>query len=152
MMNTHARYAAALTLLVALTATLPAAPLAAQDAEHTPTFLAIPQTFPDVEARAVLMLEPGRDIVLLHEDDAEPETLQIALDVLARMRRDHPRPAERGQLVPITGFVYRSPLAAERRAALQSTLDELQRRPLANVGNLGLGRWMPYRERSAGRP
>lgn len=149
-MNAHARRIG-LGLLVGLTVI--AAPLgtAAQDVDHQPTFIAIPQTFPDIDARAVLMLEPGRDVVILHADDAEPETLQIALEVLERMRRDHPRPQDQGQLVPITGFVYRTPLADARRAELQVVLDELRARPLANVGNLGLGRWMPYVPGDAGR-
>jgi hypothetical protein len=105
----------------------------------------MPEDFPDLDARAVLMLEPGRDIVILDASDAGPETLDVALGVLERMQRDHPRPADRGQLVPITGFVYRGTLDADERAALEEALAELKERPLVNVGNLGPGRWMRFR-------
>lgn len=130
----------ALLLLLAL----PSARPAAAQFEHPPIFLAIPQAFPDLEARAVIMREPGRDIVLLRDTDASPETAQVALDVLARMRREHPRPEGQGQLIPITGFVYRGEMDVSMRAHLESSLAELRRRPLAEIGNLGSGRWMPY--------
>ena len=61
-------------------------PLAAQRVAPTPVFLAIPETFPEVEARAVLMREPDRDIVILPRDGVDPETLHVALSVLERMR------------------------------------------------------------------
>lgn len=144
-MHAYIRKAVALVSLVALGPLSPA-PISAQDGEQTPVFIAIPQTFPDVDARVVLMREPGRDVVVLDAEDATPESLHIALQILERMKRDHPRPADRGQLVPITGFVYQSPLDPERRSALESVLADLRGRPLANIGNLGLGRWMPYRE------
>ena len=119
----------------------------AQGQESNPIFLALPESFPEIDARAVLMLEPGRDIVVLSHADADPETLATALGVLRRMRRDHPRAPDRGQLVPITGFVVREPVGAEVRATLQQALDELRERPVANVGNLGPGRWMQFSER-----
>jgi len=141
-MKTH-RLILALAVIVPTLGMPPAA--AGQSPDDAPVFLALPEAFPDVDARAVLMLEPGRDIVILDRDDAGPEALAAALGVLERMHRDHPRPADRGQLVPITGFVSTGPIGPARREELQAVLAELAERPLVNVGNLGRGRWMRYR-------
>ncbi|MDH3421979.1 MAG: hypothetical protein OEN00_03245, partial [Gemmatimonadota bacterium] len=121
--------------------------LAAQEPGSRPIFLAMPESFPDLDARVVLMREQGRDIIVLRATDAEPEALSVALLVLARVSRERPVPADRGQMIPITGFVPTGELTAEKRAHLETTLADLRRRPMANVGNLGLGRWMRYRER-----
>lgn len=125
-----------------------AVPLSAsgQTPEDKPLFLALPESFPALDARVVIVREPGQDVVLLRAEGADPETLDIALRVLRRVERDEPLPADRGQLIPITGFVHRTSLDAQRREALQSALDELAARPLSNVGNVGSGRWMAYRE------
>lgn len=115
-----------------------------QTSPERPVFLALPQQFPDLDARAVIMREPGRDIVILDEADAGPETLRVALLVLRRFSREGAPAADRGQLVPITGFAGGRELDQDVRRELESTLAELRERPLANVGNLGLGRWMQY--------
>lgn len=143
-MNTHARIP--LLLLVLLTLIAAGDPTRAAGQEHAtrPLFLALPQSFPDVDARVVIVREPGRDLVILKEGDAEPEALHTALRVLERMEREHPLPADRGQLVPITGFVYPNGLASRRRTELGAVLDELRERPLANVGDLGPGHWIRY--------
>jgi hypothetical protein len=146
-MNAYTRGPAAFLGLIVLLGVCAPAPLEGQDSATTPIFLALPETFPDVEARVVLIREPGRDIVVLKSDDAEPETLQVALLLLRRMTREHPVSPDRGQLIPITGFVPRSELDPEERSRLEEALSDLGSRPLADVGNLGLGRWMPYRER-----
>lgn len=146
-MNAYARPSAVLLALLVATSGSPSEHVAAQEVVGTPTFLAIPQSFPDIEARAVLLREPGRDIVILDRDDAEPETLHVALSVLDRMRREHPLPADRGQVVPITGFAFLRQLDSQERLALQAVLTELRERPLASVGNLGTGRWMQYGSR-----
>ena len=132
-------------LLLALVTVAAPRTASGQGAARSPVFIALPETFPDLDARAVLMLEPGRDIVILDREDAGPETLAAALGVLERMHRDHPRAQDRGQLVPITGFVSRRALDPERREELEAALAALAERPLANVGNLGLGRWMRFR-------
>lgn len=119
-------------------------PVSAQGPTDKPIFVALPEEFPDLDARAVVVREPGRDIIVLDETDAEPETLQVALAVLARMSREHPVPEDRGQLIPITGFVYRDAMGPDRRSSLEAVLAELRQRPTASVGNLGPGRWLRY--------
>jgi hypothetical protein len=149
-MNTHTRVLRGLPVLLGLLLcafVAPASPVAAQASDAPPVFLALPQSFPDIDARAVVLRETGRDIVLLREEDASAETLEVALRILERMRRDHPRPEGRGQMIPITGFVYRAPLEPDLRQAREEAIAELRERPLANVGNLGRGRWMAYRAR-----
>lgn len=118
--------------------------LAAQGVDSRPVFLALPQHFPDFEARAVLLREPGRDIVILSESDASVETLRAALLVLRRLTRDQPPAVDRGQLVPITGYAGRAVIDEETRNRLEAVLADLRARPLADVGNLGLGRWLRY--------
>jgi len=135
---------AAVALFSIASGTVPAR-LVAQGVDSTrPVFLALPQHFPDVDARAVLQREPGRDIVILDEADASAETLRVALLVLRRLTREQPPLADRGQLIPITGYAGRAPIDAEYRAELEAALVELRARPLVAVGNLGLGRWMRY--------
>jgi hypothetical protein len=146
-MKAYTRVPCVLLGLGALCAVLPAPHVAAQDAGARPIFLTLPQAFPDIDARVVLMREPGRDIVVLDVADAEPETLHVALLLLRRVGRERPAPTERGQMIPITGFAPRAELAPALRERLSATLAELRERPLANVGNLGLGRWIRYRER-----
>lgn len=119
--------------------------LVGQEQRQSPVFLAIPETFPEIDARALVMREPGRDVVILDEEDADPaESLRVALMVLRRMRRDHPIDG-RGQLIPITGYAVRRAMEPARRSRLEEALSELRRRPLANVGNLGPGRWIRLR-------
>ncbi len=105
--------------------------------------MAIPQIFPEIDARLILVREPGRDIVVLDPSDASAEALSAGLDLLSRLDRPRPRPG-RGQMIPVTGFVRESELPAERRAALDQTLRHLRSTPIAQLGNLGQGRWMPY--------
>lgn len=134
----------ALALILLSTASTPSW-ASAQTLENRPLFIALPESFPELDARVLIVREPGRDIVLLQQEGADPETLDIALRVLRRVQRDDPLPADRGQLIPITGFVHRTALDAARRDALQAAIDALSERPVSNVGNLGPGRWMPYR-------
>lgn len=108
-------------------------------------FVAIPEVFPDVDARAVIIRERGMDVVLLREEEATPEALAMSLVVLRRVREQHPRP-ENGQMIPIQGFVFTSPLSVQYRARLAATLARLKRRPTSSVGNLGRGRWVRYRD------
>jgi hypothetical protein len=144
--NMSARIRIPVVLAGLLTMALGAGPMSvsAQTRPERPVFLALPRDFPDLNARVVLLREPGRDIVILDEDDSGPETLRVALLVLRRLSREGPPQADRGQLVPITGFAGGAAIAEDERRALESTLAELRERPLANVGNLGPGRWMQY--------
>jgi hypothetical protein len=145
-MNGYTRTSILLAGLVALSGVRAPAPLAGQDRDSVPIFLALPETFPDLDARAVLMREPGRDVVILDPEGADPETLSVALGLLRRLRREG-AVADRAQLVPITGFAARGEFSPERSRRLERALSELRARPLANVGNLGPGRWMRLRDR-----
>lgn len=131
-----------LTVLTVLT-TL-ATPAGAAGQGTVPLFLAIPETFPDVDGRVVLLRESGRDLVLLRRDDATPETLSVALGLLDRLDVRTPRRQGQGQMVPITGYKLSTPIDPERIAELTVVLTELEDRPVARLGNLGLGRSMRF--------
>jgi len=147
-MNMSSHFAGvALAGLVTFVGVTSPAPLAGQDTRPTPIFLALPESFPPVDARVVLLREPGRDIVVLKTAEANPETLAIALRLLRRLRRETPTPT-RGQMVPVTGFAFTSEISVAEHEWLESTLSRLRERPLSNVGNLGPGRWTRYRARS----
>lgn len=120
--------------------------VAAQGNATPPLFLAMPDVYPDVEGRVMLLREPGREIVVL-SSDATPEELGVAIRLLARFRREGRHPQEgRGDMIPIVGLVT-PPLSGEGRTSLESAIEELRNRPVSNVGNLGPGRWMRYQER-----
>ena len=105
-----------------------------------PVFLAIPETFPDVEGRVVLLREPGRDIVLLRAEDATPETLSVALTLLGRLEERTPRRQGQVQMVPVTGYARRVPLDPDRWSMLSEALARLEQRPSADLGSVGRGR------------
>jgi hypothetical protein len=106
----------------------------------------MPDAYPDVDGRVMLLREPGREIVVL-SDTATPEDLGVAVRMLARFRRERAQPEQgRGHMIPIVGYVTQA-LSAERRSTLEAALEELRARPFANVGNLGRGRWMPWEPR-----
>ena len=139
------RWLAALLVLAALTSP---GGLEAQVPGQVPLFLAIPETFPDVDGRVVLLREPGRDVVLLRDSDATPETLSVALGLLDRLNARTPRRERQGQMVPITGYKLTTPIHADRLAELDVVLAQLKDRPLARLGNLGFGRSILFDERS----
>ena len=145
-MNAHTRFVGLLGFLALVALAAPQG-AAGQDSSERPVFLAMPETFPDIDARVVLMREPGRDIVILHEDDPDPNALRVALMLLKRLDRENPPTADHTQIVPVTGFAGGPELEPERRAVLEGALADLRTQPLANVGNLGWGRWMRFQER-----
>jgi hypothetical protein len=144
-MRIHAHSAViALVAVLAGAAPLTPAPLAAQTTQK-PIFLALPERFPDVGARVILLREPGREIVVLDTAAAGANELATGLRLLARLRRDRPEPpANRGQMIPIVGFAPDPDLTPRERTRLEAVLDELRARPIASVGTLGEGRWMAY--------
>lgn len=103
-------------------------------------FVAIPDAFPEVDARAVVVRTQGRDIVLMKESDASAATLAMSLVALSRVREAHPRTRHQ-QIIPITGYVFTKPLNDEYRLRLEHTLTRLASEPVRHVGNLGPGRW-----------
>ena len=148
MSNANPRAAlAALSLLLSVLLLASPSGSAAQVEGDVPTVLVIPESFPDVDGRAVLLREPGRDVVLLRASDATPETLSVALTLLSRLNGSTPRRAAQGQMVPLTGYVLREPLSRARRIGLDEALERLKRQPLRRVGNLGEGRSIPFRDR-----
>lgn len=111
-----------------------------------PLFLAIPESFPDVDGRVVLLREPGRDVVLLRSSDATPETLSVALTLRRRLNATTPLRERQGQMVPVTGYVRSAPLPEAEWERLRGALTRLEGRPAASLGSLGRGRVMPFRE------
>ncbi len=135
---------AALAALLVLTSPAMGVHAAAQSIPlNVPLFLVMPQSFPDVDGRFVLLREPGRDLVLLRDTDATPETLSVALRVLGRLNATTPRREREGQMVPVTGYALTVPLSNDERTRLDAALVRLKSRPVAAIGNLGLGRSMP---------
>ncbi len=133
-------------LVLAITLGLCPFPALAQDGPSVRVFVAIPESFPDVDARAVIIRERGLDVILLRETEATAEAVAMSLVALRRVRERHPA-SELGQMIPIVGFARTRPLPDEHRAELESLLDQLARRPMTDVGNLGLGRWVRYQGR-----
>ncbi len=141
--------AARLTLaaLVVLSAVATSAPVSAQGAATRPVFLALPDVFPNLDARVVLVREPGREVVVLDPAAASADELGTGLRLLARVRRERGE-AKTGEVIPVLGFAPGQPdLTRRERARLEALIAELRERPVAQVGSLGRGRWMRYRER-----
>lgn len=119
---------------------------AAQIQSSRGAFVAIPDTFPDIAARAVIVREPGLDVVLLRPTDTSSETLAMALSALrsARQRAANPRS---GQLVPVVDFVITNPPSPVFQAYLDAVVDRLLAAPRDQIGPLGLGRWVRLERR-----
>ncbi|HET9947746.1 MAG TPA: hypothetical protein VFQ22_02355 [Longimicrobiales bacterium] len=137
---TSGRAAVLGALLIVGLALAPASVLAQTPSDH-PLFLALPERFPELDARVVLIREPSRDVVVLNPADATPEALFTGLRLLRRFR-DRPRPPGEGQMIPITGFVVPPALYEADRARLERYLAELRGRPVTGLGTLGAGRWL----------
>jgi hypothetical protein len=135
----------AATLLTAAALAAPI-PLAAQSAGPRPLFLAIPEVFPDIDARAVVVRETAREVVLLRATDATAETLGVALALLRRVRE---RPVQPGRsvMLPITGFVVTRPQGMAARTRLDEAIERLKAQPLGRVGTLGQGRSIRFTDR-----
>jgi hypothetical protein len=132
----------ALATFLVLNAAFTPTEASAQGAATRPIFLALPNEFPNLDARVVLVREGGREIVVLDPAAATADELIMGLRLLNRVRRERPNPTT-GEVIPLLGF-YPPELSAQERERLEAVIAELRGRPLANVGNLGRGRWMPY--------
>jgi len=139
-MNCYIKNGVGLVLGVALLAVL--APRDASAQLSVGAFVAIAEDFPDVDARALVVREGGREVIVLRADEATPEALAMSIVVLERARERAPTP-ENGEMIPITGFVFPSGLGAERRARLEAVLARLAARPSARIEPFGPGRWLP---------
>jgi hypothetical protein len=132
-------------LLVALAALASPTSMVGQATAGPPLFLAIPESFPDVDARALLVREPDREIIVLKASDATPEALGMALALLGRVR-ERPLEPGRGLMIPVTGFVVTRAPQGAARDRLERALARLKAQPLASVGTLGPGRSLPFAE------
>lgn len=117
----------------------------AQDAPGE-VLVAIPETFPEIDARAIVLRDGSREVILLRADDATPEALAMSLSVLERSRA-RPLAPETGEMIPIIGFALEAPLPARARGRLEEVLARLDRQPLSSIGSFGAGRWIRWRAR-----
>lgn len=136
-------FALSLILLAVAHGLLDGRPLQAQATPSAATFIAIPDRFPDVEARAMVVREPGRDVIVLDPDEVSTDAFLMSLIVLERLKALDPTPVV-GQMVPITGFVVDTPASGHPLRRLETALDRLRDRPVTDLGTLGSGRWMRY--------
>lgn len=116
-----------------------ARPARAQEWTGPHTFVAIPESFPEIDARAVLVREPGIDLVVLPAENANTDALAMALLVLRDMRARHPTPSN-GQVVPLTGYVVTHAPTGTSLQVLQGALTRLQAAEVTDLGSLGPGR------------
>jgi hypothetical protein len=109
------------------------------------TVVAIPEVFPDVESRSLLVRTPGLDVVLLRDDDDAADALLMATALLSKLRAERPHlDAGTGQMVPITGFVItRAPGPGQRRQ-VDDAVRRVRAAPLAELGSVGRARWIDY--------
>lgn len=131
-----------LVVLVALAAT---APVRVEAQAASPTFIAIPDAFPEIDARAIIVMEPGVNLVLLREDEARVDALRMALLVLRDAREEGRTPDEgQGFMIPITGFVVTREVQGRVRQRLEEVLRRLASAETVDLGSLGTGRRVPY--------
>lgn len=143
MMNpTHRRLLGVQLIAFAIVVGAHVAPVSAQSG-HDGVLVAVPETFPAIDARAIVLRDGDRDVILLREGDATAEALAMSLSVLARARARSVAPGL-GEMIPIIGFALDTPLAPDARARLERTLDGLARQPLTSIGSFGAGRWIRY--------
>jgi hypothetical protein len=110
----------------------------------SPTIIVtVPESFPGIEARALLVREPGRVLVVLDKADSTVETLAAALGVLRNVQERRGEPTS-GEIVPIVGYALKGELSRGVRGRLGSLLARLADRPLSPVGDLGPARWVEY--------
>lgn len=149
-MSSHSR--SVFSLMVLLAVVTLTAPLSAQNrvppawTQGARTTIAIPENFPDIDARSIIIREPGREVVLLRETDASAETLMMSLSVLQDARQRDPAPTL-GEMIPITGFVVTNPASPGYERRLLRALERLQAAEVADMGSLGMGRWVPLQGR-----
>lgn len=124
-------------IILAILAFVAPASLAGQAPSRT--YVAIPDAFPDIEAKAMVVREPGVDLIVLREGEADVDALSMALHVLRDARERLPTPTA-GSLIPITGFVVTTPVGRQARGRLEQTLRRLANAESVDLGSLGQGR------------
>lgn len=140
--------ALALVLPASVAGQVPVTPPAASTAGNasspagrnsTPVYVAIPDAFPPLEARAMVVREPGIDLIVLRDGEADLDALTMSLHVLRDARARLPVP-ESGVLIPITGFVMTGEVSTGVRTRLTETLRRLTAAESVDLGSLGRGR------------
>ena len=106
------------------------------------TVIAVPDAFPAIEARALIVRTPEEDVIVLREESATPDALLMALALLRRLRAEDSSPGSH-QVIPITGFVVTREAPAEHRRDAEAVLRRLRAAPPVGLGDLGEGRWTP---------
>lgn len=106
--------------------------------------VAIPDSFPSSEGRALVMRfsDPGKkDAIILNRANATPEGLGSALLVLQKLRAVKDTPAQ-DQVITISGFVPPSRLSETAASKLHGKLKKLLDEPSSRIGNIGRGHWV----------
>lgn len=120
--------------------------LESQATPRSRTVIALPDRFPNIDARALIVREPGLDVVLLRPEDATTDALTVALLTLHDLG---PRRAGggSGEMIPIVGYEVTNPPRRERVAALERALDRLRAAETTTLGSFGSARWIPLARR-----
>jgi hypothetical protein len=130
-------------LAVALASILIASPAHAQ---NRAVIVVVPDDFPAIDARAIVLRERDRDVLLLPPDGADVDALAVSLAALRRARQREVSPSV-GEMIPITGFAVTAEAAPGERARLSRVLERLAQKPTTSIGDFGPGRWILYRGR-----
>jgi hypothetical protein len=140
--NSHMMNIAKQAMFAGCALVLSSAAAAAQRPDG-PVIIAITDTLPSRDARAVVMRyprEPHRDIIILKGDDASVELLGGALAMLEQ-RRGKGRKDAQQEVVTIQGVAIDA-VPAKMLPVLKATLERLSEQPVVRIGNLGRGRWL----------
>lgn len=140
-----------LGLVILVIAVAFGAPAAAQGQARKPVIVALPDSFPEtheprgqitsVRGMVVRFASPGKqDMVILKRDDASPETLAAAINLLRKFRNAVHNP-QSDRVATLVGFVPPK-LTPASREALAARLRQLDSQQTSRVGNLGRGRWI----------
>lgn len=128
---------------LALLLMLPLA-LAAQVRETTRTVVALSDSMPVGNAKAVLLFHArpsGNNIVLLPRRAFSIHALGAALQLLDRMEREHGA-SSNSAMIPIEGVLPPRHFTLEARSELRSILTDVARQPETQIGGLGSGQWL----------
>lgn len=108
-----------------------------------PVVIAAPATFPRPTGRAVIYRFPQQltDVIVLRASDGTADDLRVALVALRQLRKASPR-TKQDQVTVVAGYLPLADAGPGVKAALAKRLSELQNQPVAQVGNLGPGRWI----------
>jgi hypothetical protein len=107
--------------------------------------VAIPDTFPLPDARALIVRyasDDRPDVIVLNPTAATPDALAAALALLHDLYKERPAAPGRYLVATLKGF---APLGDPNPATLRrlaSQLSALRAQPPSRIGNVGRGRWI----------